>query len=51
MKPELEKLDTLAGDFDYLLNEGVCITKEDRDNTLFILQRITNAINEMPVVP
>lgn len=50
MQPELETLENLISHLDYLLNEGVCITIEEKIRAEFLLNECLKYIDEMDIV-
>ncbi len=47
MKPELEILEQLAPDLNYLLNEGVVPSIEDKLRAIFLLTECLKYVEEM----
>jgi hypothetical protein len=50
MKKEIEILETLTPELNYLLNEGVCITIEEKTRAEFLLSECLKYIEETETV-
>ena len=47
--PEIEELEKIAGQYDFLLQEGVFYTKKEKERALFLLTAIENLVNQLNI--
>ena len=47
--PELEALEEIAGQYDFLLQEGVIYTKQEKERALFLIEDIENLVNQLHI--
>lgn len=47
--PELQKLEEVVNQYDFLLQEGIIYKKEERERAYFLIDQLVNLIDEMKV--